>query len=94
VSLRHDKMAQEFYNSHNRSPNALAIDDLRADLRSRLAGYKLPTVLRVIKGELPKSISGKVVKKILGPQYFPENFTQHPDVQVWSKSKNTISPRL
>jgi malonyl-CoA/methylmalonyl-CoA synthetase len=94
VSLRQDKMAQDFYSSHRRKPDALAIDDLRADLRSRLAGYKLPTLLRVIEGELPKSISGKVVKKILGPQYFPENFTQNPEVEVWSKSKNTVSPRL
>jgi malonyl-CoA/methylmalonyl-CoA synthetase len=94
VSLRHDKMAQEFYTNHNRPPNTLAIDDLRTDLRSKLAGYKLPTLLRVIDGELPKSISGKVVKKILGPQYFPENFTRHPEVQCWSKSKDTISPKL
>jgi malonyl-CoA/methylmalonyl-CoA synthetase len=94
VSLRHDKMALDFYASHNRKPNALAIDDLRADLRSRLAGYKLPTLLRVIQGELPKSISGKVVKKILGPEYFPDNFIWNPEVQVWSKSRNAISPRL
>jgi malonyl-CoA/methylmalonyl-CoA synthetase len=94
VSLRHDKMAQEFYTNHSRPHNTLAIDDLRTDLRSKLAGYKLPTLLRVVDGELPKSISGKVVKKILGPQYFPENFTQHPEVQVWSKSKDTVSPKL
>jgi malonyl-CoA/methylmalonyl-CoA synthetase len=94
VSLRHDKMAQDFYASHNRTPHRLAIDDLRTDLRSRLAGYKLPTLLRVIEGELPKSISGKVVKKILGPQYFPQDFAQIPEVQVWSKDKNTTSPRL
>ena len=94
VSLRHDKMARDFYTSRKRKPDALAIDDLRADLRSRLAGYKLPTLLRVIEGELPKSISGKVVKKILGPQYFPENFYQNPEVQMWSKSQNTILPRL
>lgn len=94
VSLRNDKMAQDFCASHRRKPDELAIEDLRADLRSRLAGYKLPTLLRVIRGELPKSISGKVVKKILGPQYFPENFSQTPEVQVWSKSRDTISPRL
>ena len=94
VSLRQDKMAQDFYSSHKRRPDTLHIDDLRADLRSRLAGYKLPTLLRVIEGELPKSISGKVVKKLLGPQYFPEDFTRNPEVQLWSNSKKTISPRL
>lgn len=33
----------------------LRLERLRGDLRARLAGYKMPTVLRVIRGELPKS---------------------------------------
>lgn len=94
VSMRKDKLAQDFYTNHDRQPGSLSVNDLRADLRTRLAGYKLPTVLRVIDGELPKSISGKVVKKILGPQYFPAEFTLNSEVQVWSKSKDGISPKL
>jgi malonyl-CoA/methylmalonyl-CoA synthetase len=61
----------------------LILDHLRADLRARLAGYKLPTLLRVIS-ELPKTASGKVMKKALKGQLFPPG--GHPDVQVW-KSK-------
>ncbi|KAK5444354.1 hypothetical protein LTS15_010469 [Exophiala xenobiotica] len=84
VSLRDDEVAQEFYRQNERSPNSLKLDDLRADVRSRLAGYKMPTLLRVIQGEVPKSGTGKVVKKVLGPQYFPANYLEDKDVQVWS----------
>ncbi|EMC94629.1 hypothetical protein BAUCODRAFT_73329 [Baudoinia panamericana UAMH 10762] len=62
----------------------LTVDRLRQDLRSRLAGYKMPTMLRVIEGELPKSGTGKVVKKVLGPQFFPSNYRTLAEVQVWS----------
>lgn len=61
----------------------LTLESLRKDLRSRLAGYKLPTLLRVVKEELPKNATGKVVKKTLGPMYFPTNYQQDPDVQMW-----------
>jgi malonyl-CoA/methylmalonyl-CoA synthetase len=86
VSLRDDDIAQQFYRDNHRSPERLDLDDLRADARHRLAGYKLPTLLRVIKTELPKSGTGKVVKKILGPQYFPANYPEDSEVQTW-KSK-------
>lgn len=89
VSLRNDSIAQEFYRQNNRSPTHLALDDLRADVRSRLAGYKLPTLLRIITGELPKSGTGKVVKKALGPQYFPPNYSEDKDVQSWKTSKRS-----
>ncbi|KAI9875446.1 MAG: hypothetical protein M1823_007476, partial [Watsoniomyces obsoletus] len=65
VTLRSDEMAQKFYREHDRNPERLDIDDLRADARSRLAGYKLPTLLRILNGEIPKSPTGKVVKKQL-----------------------------
>lgn len=61
----------------------VTLDSLRTDLRSRLAGYKLPTLLRVVDGELPKNATGKVVKKNLGPLYFPDNYAQDPRVQTW-----------
>ncbi|CAG8149475.1 unnamed protein product [Penicillium nalgiovense] len=64
---------------------SLTIAELREDLRSRIAGYKMPTILRVVKGELPKSGTGKVQKKILGPQFFPPNYRGLPEVQFWSK---------
>lgn len=66
----------------------LSIQKLRQDLRDRLAGYKMPTVLRVIPGELPKSGTGKIVKKTLGPQFFPpDQYTNVSEVQVWEKAK-------
>ncbi|KAL1952831.1 hypothetical protein VTO42DRAFT_4120 [Malbranchea cinnamomea] len=61
------------------------IYDLRNDLRSKLAGYKLPTLLRVVSGELPKSGTGKIVKKVLGPQYFPDGYERDELVQVWRR---------
>ena len=66
----------------------LTIDQLRDDARSRLAGYKLPTLLRVLDAEIPKSASGKVVKKILGPEYFPvPGYREDGEVQVWERQR-------
>lgn len=62
----------------------LSLDRLRTDLRESLAGYKMPTVLRVLDGEIPKSGTGKVQKKILGPIYFPQNY-RDKGVQVWER---------
>jgi malonyl-CoA/methylmalonyl-CoA synthetase len=66
----------------------LSIERLRQDLRARLAGYKMPTILRIIQGELPKSGTGKVVKKILGPQFFPKNYVELKEVQAWNPKQN------
>jgi malonyl-CoA/methylmalonyl-CoA synthetase len=83
VSLLDSEASREFYQKHGRRSGCVSLGDLRADLRDRLAGYKLPTLLRLIKGELPKSATNKVVKKILGPQYFPPNYNGDPEVQTW-----------
>ncbi|KAJ5760482.1 hypothetical protein N7520_007638 [Penicillium odoratum] len=64
---------------------ALTLAELREDLRSKLASYKIPTILRVVNGELPKSGTGKVQKKILGPKLFPPNYKDLLGVSVWSK---------
>jgi malonyl-CoA/methylmalonyl-CoA synthetase len=61
----------------------LTIDALREDLRSKLAGYKMPTLLRVVEGDLPKTASGKVLKKVLGEKYFPEGYEGIREVQIW-----------
>ncbi|KAL4789565.1 hypothetical protein BDV19DRAFT_396921 [Aspergillus venezuelensis] len=61
----------------------LTLERLRGDLRSVLAGYKMPTLLRVVRGEIPKSGTGKVQKKIFGPRYFPRNWRDDTEVQVW-----------
>ena len=65
VSLRQDQEVQE-----------LKISRLRADLTGKVAGYKLPTLLRVVEGELPKGGSGKVLKKTLGPKSFPPDWRE------------------
>ncbi|KAL2809082.1 hypothetical protein BJX63DRAFT_445484 [Aspergillus granulosus] len=63
----------------------LSLERLRRDLRERLAGYKMPTVLRVIEGEIPKSGTGKVQKKIRGPEYFGPGYRQDAAIQVWER---------
>ncbi|KAM5388153.1 hypothetical protein ACJA88_000017 [Fusarium oxysporum] len=61
---------------------------VRSTLRDQLAGYKLPTVLRVVEGEIPKGATGKVQKKILGPKLIPSpGYEEIPQVQVWKKLK-------
>jgi malonyl-CoA/methylmalonyl-CoA synthetase len=73
----------------------LTINDLRADLRKKLPGYKLPTLLRVVDGELPKGPTGKLQKKILGPQYFRSpGWQDDVDVQAWSREPAKIMAKL
>ncbi|KAK5171985.1 uncharacterized protein LTR77_003622 [Saxophila tyrrhenica] len=67
--------------------SSLRIDRLREDLRQTLPAYKLPTLLRVVDGELPKGETGKVQKKILGPQLFPSSWQEDSRVQVWRSTK-------
>ena len=62
----------------------LSLDKLRADLKGSLAGYKTPTLLRVV-GELRKNATGKVIKKALVKELFPPE--GHPDVQRWTSRK-------
>ncbi|KAL2833166.1 hypothetical protein BJY01DRAFT_259937 [Aspergillus pseudoustus] len=64
----------------------LPLEQLRSDLRESVAGYKMPTVLRVLQGEIPKSGTGKVQKKTLGPEYFGPGYRKDPAVQVWEKT--------
>jgi acyl-CoA synthetase (AMP-forming)/AMP-acid ligase II len=49
----------------------LTIANIRENLRSQLAAYKLPQKLRVLK-ELPRNAMGKVQKKALREQCFPQ----------------------
>jgi malonyl-CoA/methylmalonyl-CoA synthetase len=71
----------------DQAKRSLHIDELRKDLRGLLTGYKLPTLLRVVDGELPKNVSGKVLKKVLGPQLFPANYHIVPEVQIWKRKQ-------
>jgi malonyl-CoA/methylmalonyl-CoA synthetase len=62
----------------------LSVDQLRADLRGSLAGYKMPTLLRIVK-EIRKNATGKVIKKMLVGELFPPG--GHTDVQIWRSIK-------
>ena len=62
----------------------LTLEQLRADLRSSLAGYKMPTLLRVVK-EIKKNATGKVIKKVLVNELFPQG--GHPEIQRWNGGK-------
>ncbi|KAI4612491.1 hypothetical protein J4E80_007225 [Alternaria sp. BMP 0032] len=84
VSLQHEVTPSASSRNNNTFRHVLTIDDLRRDLRKRLAGYKLPTLLRIVDNELPKTITGKVQKKILGPRFFPANYRERPEVQTWA----------
>jgi malonyl-CoA/methylmalonyl-CoA synthetase len=70
------------------SATSLTINQLRAELRTELAAYKLPTLLRVVREELPKGGTGKVQKKLLGPAMFPSHWRQVPEVQSWKSEKS------
>ena len=83
ISLQEEDLTDEFLETYGNAEYMLTIDDLRRDLRDRMAGYKLPTLLRVVSGELPKTATGKVQKKVLGPRFFPPDFETCPEVQQW-----------
>ncbi|KAJ9605859.1 hypothetical protein H2200_009708 [Cladophialophora chaetospira] len=69
------------------SAKEVTIERLRKDLRSELAAYKLPTLLRVVEGELPKGGTGKIQKKVLGPEMFPADWRDRKKVQYWESKK-------
>lgn len=74
-----------------RPEQSLSINGFRGDLRSKLAGYKLPTLLRIVKGDLPKTASGKVLKKKLGLKFFPcPGWEQEPQIQVWRSGSSKL----
>ncbi|KAJ9618509.1 hypothetical protein H2203_009106 [Taxawa tesnikishii (nom. ined.)] len=63
--------------------SSLDIEKLREDLSDRLARYKMPTLLTILEGEIPKTATGKVSKKLLGPQLFPPDHGSLGTVQKW-----------
>ncbi|KAG9204537.1 hypothetical protein G6514_000996 [Epicoccum nigrum] len=83
VSLQEEELSDAFLETYGNAEHILTIEDVRRDLRERLAGYKMPTLLRITSGELPKTATGKVQKKILGPKFFPLDYEACPEVQQW-----------
>ena len=85
VSLQEEELADTFPHTHGSSEHRLTLAALRRDLSARLAGYKMPTLLRLVDGELPKTATGKVQKKRLGPHFFPSGLENIAVVQKWWK---------
>ncbi|KAJ4347412.1 hypothetical protein N0V95_005461 [Ascochyta clinopodiicola] len=83
VALQEEDLTDSFLDNYGDAEHILTIEDVRRDLRDRLAGYKLPTLLRIALGELPKTTTGKVQKKILGPRFFPADYETCSEVQQW-----------
>jgi malonyl-CoA/methylmalonyl-CoA synthetase len=83
VSLQEEELTDAFWEQRGNTEHTLTIAALRRHLQDRLAGYKMPTLLRIVDGELPKTVTGKVQKKILGPQYFPTDHQTCIEVQHW-----------
>ncbi|KAJ4986238.1 AMP-binding enzyme [Stagonosporopsis vannaccii] len=83
VSLQEEEITDSFLEVYGNNEYLLTIEDVRRDLRGRLAGYKLPTLLRIAPGELPKTATGKVQKNVLGPQFFPPDYETCSEVQQW-----------
>ncbi|OAL47127.1 fatty-acyl-CoA synthase [Pyrenochaeta sp. DS3sAY3a] len=83
ISLQEEDLTDTFLETYGNTEYLLTIEDLRRDLRGRLAGYKLPTLLRIVGGELPKTATGKVQKKLLGPRFFPMDYHNSAEVQQW-----------
>jgi malonyl-CoA/methylmalonyl-CoA synthetase len=70
LSLHDEKLRDSFLKTYGSSEHILTLADLRKNLRGGLAGFKLPTLLRIVEGELSKLATGKIQKKLLGPQFF------------------------
>lgn len=89
ITLRDD---QELYTVGTGRGKPLDLETLRNHLGSSLARYKLPTLLRILEGELPKTASGKVLKKILGPQLFPvPGYDKIEEVMIWRSNVGLIA---
>lgn len=88
VSLQEEELSDTFPHTHGSSEHRLTLAALRRDLSARLAGYKMPTLLRLVDGELPKTITGKVQKKKLGPEFFTA-YESNDAVQKWWRPAET-----
>lgn len=71
----------------------LSLIDLRESLSHRLASYKMPTILRIIDNELPKTATGKVSKHTLEQKFFPPEYRTLSEVQFWDCGLNYHGPK-
>jgi len=45
-------------------------DEIRESLSGRLARFKIPTAIRLTDGDLPRTATGKILKRELRERYF------------------------
>ncbi|KAF2849027.1 acetyl-CoA synthetase-like protein [Plenodomus tracheiphilus IPT5] len=83
VSLQEEDLTDDFPEAPKNSEQEVTIEDVRRDLRDRWAGYKLPTLLRVVSGGLPETVTGKAQKKFFGPKFFPSDYQTRSEVHQW-----------
>lgn len=79
----HEDLTGDILQSYGNTEFFVTLEDVRRDMRDKLAGYKLPTLMRIVSGELPKTATGKVQKKLLGQQFFPTDYQSCVEVQKW-----------
>lgn len=91
ISLQEEDLTDAFLKTYGNTEYLVTIADLRKDLRDRLAGYKMPTLLRIVNGELPKTATGKVQKKMLGPHFFPPDYRMRAEVQQWETTTSQLA---
>lgn len=73
VGLPHARYGEEVAAVIQVLPDAVEEDlaeDIRTALAGRLARYKIPTTIRFTEGDLPRTATGKVLKRDLRERYF------------------------
>lgn len=70
IGIAHDRLGEEVGAVVRRRPDSsLSADDVRAHVATRLAGFKVPTHVWVVDTELPRTATGKVLKRELRDTY-------------------------
>ncbi|UPX16766.1 uncharacterized protein EKO05_0007152 [Ascochyta rabiei] len=91
VALQEEDLTDSFLKIYGDADYIITIEDVRRDLRDRLSGYKLPSLLRIAPGKLPKAATDKVQKKVLGPPFFPSDYETCPEVQQWVMPRSRLA---
>jgi len=89
VSLQDEELTDAFLESHGNQEHVLTVESLRKDLRARLTGYNMPTLLRIANCELLETATGKVQKTVLGLRYFSAKFDA--EVQQWKRPSRDVA---
>jgi long-chain acyl-CoA synthetase len=65
----HERLGEEVAAAiYLRPGEVVAVDELQAHVRERLAGFKVPSVVRLLDAPLPRNAAGKFLKRDLRDQ--------------------------